>query len=109
MYHCRFRKLNTMKTKNHGLKTLIAIGGWNAASAEFTAMVSSPSNRRKFVLSVMAFLRLHGFDGLDLDWEYPAQRGGSPSDKQNLVLLVQVCAEKTSIVYIYWVCIFLFK
>lgn len=33
----------------------------------------------------------YGFQGADLDWEYPedAKRGGRPGDADNLVLLVQ--------------------
>lgn len=36
-------------------------------------------------------MRQHQFDGLDLDWEYPAQReGAKSSDKANYATLVQV-------------------
>jgi chitinase len=34
--------------------------------------------------------RKYGYDGLDLDWEYPAKRGGAAADKENFVYLVKV-------------------
>lgn len=39
----------------------------------------------------MSFINQYGFDGFDLDWEWPAQRNGSDpvNDKENFVLLCQ--------------------
>jgi len=46
------------------------------------------------VKNVIKFLRQNNFDGLDLDWEYPAYRDGSnPSDKENYAFLVKVQTE----------------
>lgn len=72
------------------MKTLAAVGGWSFASSKFSAMADDPVMRNNFVTSAVAFLRQHGFDGLDLDWEYPGLRGGSAKDRDNFVLLCKV-------------------
>lgn len=60
------------KLKSHGIKVLIALGGWNDSLGDkYSRLVNTPSARANFVRTVIEFIEKHGFDGLDFDWEYP--------------------------------------
>lgn len=56
-------------------------------------MARDPTKRKSFIDSTIELLTREGFDGLDLDWEYPAARGGIPEDKVRLdsVALTEEC------------------
>lgn len=54
-------------------------------------MAADFQRRKDLAKNVIKFLRQYHFDGLDLDWEYPAFRnGGKPRDKDNYAHLVKV-------------------
>ncbi|KAE8738788.1 hypothetical protein FOCC_FOCC015729, partial [Frankliniella occidentalis] len=90
-----YAKFTGLKSYNKKLKTLLAIGGWNEGSARFSPMVADPERRAEFVKNSVRFLRTNHFDGLDLDWEYPAYRdGGKPADRDNYAALVQELREE---------------
>ena len=86
-----YKKIVQMKTVNPILKLLLAVGGWNhegGAVSPFSKMVQTQNGINAFAADSIAFLRKYKFDGLDLDWEYPANRGNSPPvDKQKFTQL----------------------
>jgi len=84
-----FKKATSLKYKHPHLKVSLAIGGWNEGSAKYSAMAKDPKARAAFANSALSFLQKYNFDGLDLDWEYPGKRGGSPEDKENFILLIK--------------------
>ena len=59
-------------------------------SEPFTKMVATPRSRREFATSTVKFLRKRNFDGVDMDWEYPANRGSPPEDKDKFTMLLKV-------------------
>ena len=66
-----FQRFTGLKAINPGLKTLLAIGGWNEGATKYSQMVGDPQKRAVFTQSALEMVLEHGFDGLDLDWEYP--------------------------------------
>ncbi|XP_046584669.1 oviduct-specific glycoprotein-like [Haliotis rubra] len=83
-----YKQFTGLKKKNPHLKTLLAVGGWTHGSRPFTDMVKTPEGRKSFIEQSVQYLRAHNFDGIDLDWEYPANRGSPADDKKKFSLLV---------------------
>jgi chitinase len=77
------------------MQTWIAIGGFDFSDpgpthTTWSDMVSTSANRAAFISSLIDFMTRWGFQGVDVDWEYPSfpDRGGRLEDTQNLVALV---------------------
>ncbi|WP_229399250.1 chitinase C-terminal domain-containing protein [Micromonospora okii] len=99
-YTGHFNQLNKFKKQNPGVKTLVSVGGWAETggyiddtgkrldAGGFYRMTTTGSNTvntagiNTFADSVVAFLRTYGFDGVDIDYEYPTSnnKAGHPLD-----------------------------
>jgi chitinase len=92
-----FRRLNRLKKINPDLKILISIGGWSW-SENFSDAVLTESSREKFAETSVAIVEQYDLDGVDIDWEYPGQRGEDnvfrPVDKQNYTLMFKAIREE---------------
>ncbi|XP_057303736.1 acidic mammalian chitinase-like [Hydractinia symbiolongicarpus] len=84
-----YKAVNAFKKRDPNLKTLLAVGGWIHGSVGFTDIVKTPEGRWNFITKAISYLKKHDFNGLDLDWEYPAQRGSPPGDRHLFTLLCE--------------------
>ena len=88
-----FNQLAKLKEQNPDVNVLISVGGWTL-SKNFSNAALTEQSRAKFAASAIEFMKTYGFDGIDLDWEYPVAGGEDyniyrPEDTANYVLLVK--------------------
>jgi GH18 family chitinase len=65
-----FPQLIQLKHQHPALQSLISIGG-ASHSANFPHVASTDAARTYLAQSCVQFMKQHGFDGVDIDWEYP--------------------------------------
>lgn len=90
-------RLGELRRENPALTLLISVGGWSW-STHFSDAALTKESREIFVASAMEFIERYHLDGLDVDWEYPGQRGAGntyrKADKQNFTLLLKELRER---------------
>ncbi|KAK3331671.1 family 18 glycosyl hydrolase [Cercophora scortea] len=90
------QELTNIKQLAPGLSVWLSIGGWSFSDndtdtqAVWGDLASTAAKRAKFIQNLSKFMLQWGFDGIDLDWEYPAAPDGRghKEDTANFVLLV---------------------
>jgi len=78
--------------KENNVKLMASIGGWSMCK-HFPEMANDSSKRSKFLSDCKTLIEM-GFDGIDIDWEYPGSAGMnisnySDQDYHNFTILMQ--------------------
>lgn len=71
------------RARDEEVKMIVSVGGWGNSDG-FGPMVADDEARARFVNDITDFCLDNGYDGIDLDWEYPGT-----TDRANFVKLVQ--------------------
>ncbi|TVQ28761.1 MAG: glycoside hydrolase family 18 protein [Spirochaetaceae bacterium] len=83
-------ELLRIRAANPDLRIILSVGGWGAGG--FSEAAATAEGRRAFAGSAVELVHRHGFDGIDVDWEYPcysaAGIASSPADRENFTLLL---------------------
>ncbi|KAF2820809.1 glycoside hydrolase [Ophiobolus disseminans] len=85
-----YKRLMLLKQRDPNLKVYIAVGGWafndpGPTASTFSDLAASVPRQKIFMESLLSFMSTYGFDGIDLDWEYPVadDRSGREVDFDN--------------------------
>lgn len=84
------RTLKSFMRKHPHLDYVFSVGGWGADG--FSDACATEEGRRKLADSLLAILDAHGFNGIDVDWEYPGSSAAGiksrPEDVENWYALL---------------------
>ncbi|KAI4959583.1 hypothetical protein J4E86_003305 [Alternaria arbusti] len=70
------KQLQILKAKNRNLKVLLSVGGWTytKVAKHMDGPMATDAGRQRFASSCVELIRDYGFDGIDVDWEYPTDK-----------------------------------
>lgn len=80
------------KAHENGAKALISLGGWSyedvPLEATFREGTSTPEKTASLADGIVAMAEQFGFDGVDVDWEYPRVNDGSKEQYEAFIGLL---------------------
>lgn len=88
----QYRRLVALKLANPALRVMLSLGA-TGSDGVFSAIIAAPDRRQKFMASVITVLREYGFDGIDIDWEFPGQGAPPEEDRKNFGLFLKEARE----------------
>jgi chitinase len=68
----------------NNVKVIMSIGGWGNCEG-FPPMAAESEHRQKFIGQILEFCGEHGYDGVDIDWEFVS----NPKEQQDFVLFIK--------------------
>ncbi|KAK5651931.1 hypothetical protein OQA88_11473 [Cercophora sp. LCS_1] len=92
-----FKAVSNVKNRSPHTRVWLSLGGWTFSNNGTVTqhvwgdLSSTKGERGRFILNLERFMSEWGFDGVDLNWEYPtaSDRRGKPEDTLNYLLLCQ--------------------
>ncbi|MFC4988817.1 glycoside hydrolase family 18 protein [Saliphagus infecundisoli] len=89
------RELTAPGGPGEDVRTGFAVGGWNS-STHYSDAASSPESRERLARNAISLMREYGFEGFEIDWEYPtgggrAENARREDDVENALALVEEC------------------
>ncbi|KAK1532412.1 glycosylhydrolase family 18-9 [Colletotrichum costaricense] len=95
------QRISAIKLIQPDIKIWIAVGGWafndpGPTQSTFSDMAGSTDGTKKFIDSLIKLMNKYGFDGIDIDWEYPVadDRFGKGADFKNFVTFMKSLADR---------------
>jgi len=83
-----FQGILKLKTLNQNLKVMISVGEITS-TGEFAKIIATEQSRTMFAETSLDYLKKYGFDGIDLDWEFPNWLPTSFEKKDNFTELLK--------------------
>ncbi|XP_035225032.1 probable chitinase 10 [Stegodyphus dumicola] len=68
-----YKRLISLKRMNQNLKILLSLGGWEDShnTEKYSELIGDCKYWIPFAKDAIVFLKKYGFDGLEIDWEFP--------------------------------------